>query len=387
MHEMQESNSRCSCCSECSDKECQENAAGVVKQVHARLRRKFKEADGDFERIWSEHCEDEDTLEEYANAMQHLAEEHWSKNPDDRIAWCYQCCIDYFFSGGLKCALEKDERTKQFLTSGGANNFTETQCSCTADEYAAGSGDNLSSLSAATALYSYNSFKLPFTGKVRLIDVGSCYNPFLKYEDFLSIGIDISPAVESVYKCDFLNLQLHPPLQLAEDTLDTYLKNLKNPVDELPRESFHVVVFSLLLSYFPSPYQRWICCQKAHSLLQMNGLLLIITPDSSHQNKHASMMKSWKCAIESMGFKRWRYIKYMHMHFMAFRKVSNQQSILMSEANPDMMYIPQDFHDNIEECVFNDSFDNQSDSDEQSVKDFFTELPDIQDPCDILLYT
>lgn len=33
-------------------------------------------------------------------------------------------------------------------------------------------------------------------GKMRLLDVGSCFNPFLKFDEFLTVGIDIVPAVE-----------------------------------------------------------------------------------------------------------------------------------------------------------------------------------------------
>lgn len=122
---------------------------------------------------------------------------------------------------------------------------------------------------------------------------------------------------------------------------------MKSPVERLPKDSFHVVVFSLLLEYFPSPYQRWICCQKAYELLMINGLLLIVTPDSHQQHRNASMMKSWKIAIESLGFIRWRYIKLEHLHCMAFRKIFNagEQSLFLSGITPDMLYIPQDFHD------------------------------------------
>jgi hypothetical protein len=37
---------------------------------------------------------------------------------------------------------------------------------------------------------------LQASGKIRLLDVGSCFNPFLKFEEFLTVGIDIVPAVE-----------------------------------------------------------------------------------------------------------------------------------------------------------------------------------------------
>ena len=36
---------------------------------------------------------------------------------------------------------------------------------------------------------------LPLRGKIRLLDVGSCFNPFAEFDEFLSVGIDISPAV------------------------------------------------------------------------------------------------------------------------------------------------------------------------------------------------
>lgn len=151
---------------------------------------------------------------------------------------------------------------------------------------------------------------------------------------------------QSVHHCDFLYLEVGDPLQVAADTLDTILGGLKGPVERLPGESFHVVVFSLLLEYFPSPYQRWICCQKAHKLLMQHGLLVIITPDSHHQNRNAPMMKSWRVAIESMGFSRWRYVKLEHLHCMGFRKVASPKndSCLVSEITPDMLYIPQDYN-------------------------------------------
>ncbi|MGH0125605.1 UNVERIFIED_CONTAM: hypothetical protein FKN15_010371 [Acipenser sinensis] len=181
----------------------------------------------------------------------------------------------------------------------------------------------------------------------------------------------------SVYKCDFLNLQLQQPLQLAQDAVDAFLKQLKNPIDALPGELLNVVVFSLLLSYFPSPYQRWICCKKAHELLALNGLLLIITPDSSHQNRHAMMMKSWKIAIESLGFKRYKYVKFSHMHLIAFRKVSlKTTSDLVSRNYPEMLYIPQDFNNAEEEEYSDVAVQVRSDLEDDQMAYNFMELPD-----------
>ena len=64
-----------------------------------------------------------------------------------------------------------------------------------------------------------------------------------------------SLTFQSVYKCDFLSLETHEPLQVAPDTEKSFLNTLHSPIETLPKDLFHVVVFSLLLEYFPSPYQ------------------------------------------------------------------------------------------------------------------------------------
>uniref|UniRef100_A0A3B3BGK4 S-adenosylmethionine sensor upstream of mTORC1 n=1 Tax=Oryzias melastigma TaxID=30732 RepID=A0A3B3BGK4_ORYME len=334
----------------------QEKLSGLVKNVHRKLRRKYKEV-GDFEKIWREHCEDEQMLSEYALAMKNLADNHWTKNceGENRIEWCRSVCQEYFLQGGMKRVLEKDEKSAKGATSLPAN--LKIHC----DEN-----------HVVNMIFSISQL-----GKMRLLDVGSCFNPFLKFDEFLTVGIDIVPAVESVYKCDFLNLQLQQPLQLAGDAVEAFLRQLHNPIDALPAQLFHVVVFSLLLSYFPSPYQRWICCKKAHELLELHGLLLIITPDSSHQNRHALMMRSWRVAVESLGFKRYKYVKYSHMHLIAFRKVSlATSSDLVSRNYPEMLYIPQDFNSNEEEDCADMPAQARSEFEDDQLAWSFTELPD-----------
>ncbi|XP_057693649.1 S-adenosylmethionine sensor upstream of mTORC1 [Corythoichthys intestinalis] len=332
----------------------QEKLSGVVKNVHRKLRRKYREV-GDFDKIWREHCEDEQTLSEYAVAMKNLADNHWavSCEKEGRIDWCRSVCQEYFRDGGMKRMLEKDEKSATFSSA--------------PTEASAFGRPSYASQSPSTQM-----------GKIRLLDVGSCFNPFMKFDEFLTVGIDIVPAVESVYKCDFLNLQLQRPLQLTGDAVETFLRHLHNPIDALPGQLFHVVVFSLLLSYFPSPYQRWICCKKAHELLDLHGLLLIITPDSSHQNRHALMMRSWRVAVESLGFKRYKYVKYSHMHLIAFRKVSLATTgDLVSRNYPEMLYIPQDFHPSEED----EGGDGQarSEMEDEQLAWAFAELPDACD--------
>ncbi|XP_050412706.1 S-adenosylmethionine sensor upstream of mTORC1 isoform X1 [Patella vulgata] len=478
--------------------------AGVVKGVHANLRKKLRSNDGDFHEVWESHCQNKELLAEYADAMHQLATDHWERKRETRIDWCYETIMSYFHHGGLKKIFEKEIKklglakaessdatvaldqssdasfvhmrdTTENLSQNSSSNSTSCDMS-TANAVVFNSVDfedssweeisinvvpsldnsdtanqsqdnaktnqtrsldsaktntirsldssktkktrsldsaktnntgsldsqgritssdvphvsslmdsilqdcNASSINSESIESSeesavliisdtetnsessngtnkeqnhtsnqpcllYNQITLPFKGKIRLLDVGSCYNPFIEFDEIHAVGIDISPAKPSVYHCDFLNLETSEPLQLAADTLDTYISGLKDPIEKLPRDIFHVCVFSLLLEYFPSHYQRWMCCQKAWELLVLNGILIIITPDSHGQHRNAPMIKSWKMAIESMGFKRWRYVKKEHIHCMAFRKVEKPEKndCLISDVTPDLMYIPQDY--------------------------------------------
>lgn len=156
-------------------------------------------------------------------------------------------------------------------------------------------------------------------------------------------------CLQTVHQCDFINITIQPSLQ-DETALHGFLCKLPLVVNSLPEESFDVVLFSLLLEYLPSPEPRWLCCNNAHKLLKLNGLLLIITPDSKHVNHNAHQMKSWKMAIEFIGFRRWRYVKLKHLHCMAFRKTQTKKpycskcnsSDLVKNNWRDMLYIPQD---------------------------------------------
>ena len=108
--------------------------------------------------------------------------------------------------------------------------------------------------------------------------------------------------------------------------------------------AYQVVVFSLFLSYLPRPRQRLECCVKAHQLLRPHGLLLVVTPDSSHQNRRVDMMKSWKASLEKIGFHRCKYSKLTHLHCMAFRKVTMETVGLdrLEQVVWEGLYIPQD---------------------------------------------
>ncbi|KAF2366749.1 Methyltransferase type 11 [Trinorchestia longiramus] len=127
--------------------------------------------------------------------------------------------------------------------------------------------------------HSCDSWQLHTTSRVRVLDVGSCYNPLGRYPHLLVTPIDLMPATQDVYKCDFLDVKVVdasegcdlPPVEGQDAGVD-------RQIERLPRNYYDVVVFSLVLDYIPCPEARLRCCRKAHQLLRPGGLLLMITP-------------------------------------------------------------------------------------------------------------
>ena len=166
------------------------------------------------------------------------------------------------------------------------------------------------------------------------------------------------------------------PTETSTESIATQsrLENLTSPVTSLPARSFDVVVFCLLLEYLPSPAMRWQCCKNAFHLLKLNGLLVIVTPDSHKQHRNAGMIRSWKGAIESLGFLRWKYEKLEHIHCMAFRKVQSEiEHGLEEDSGVRGMFIHQDFLVEEEEKGGGDN----SCSDEEGFRERLCEMPQI----------
>jgi 25S rRNA (adenine2142-N1)-methyltransferase len=80
------------------------------------------------------------------------------------------------------------------------------------------------------------------------------------------------------------------------------------------------VLFCLLLEYLPSSLQRINCCEKAYKVLKTEGILVIITPDSSHEMKNSKLIKNWRWTLAKIGFQRVKVEKLRNLTCMAFRK-------------------------------------------------------------------
>lgn len=315
----------------------QKELANYIKSVHLSLRCKSRQIGAEL--AWKEHLENEETLRNYAASMKNLAENYWSLNNRNgdgkclcRIEWMLNVATKYFEFELMKEVSKEKKKLENFVSR---------------------------SLVSGEEIHRFQdrvleNFKTPY----RLLDVGSCYDPFAAHDIFLTFPVDLYPANQSVKKCDFTQLHVR---DYSENDLSWFRDNM----DTLPRNYFHIVVFSLFLEYLPSPEQRYRSCELAYETLKENGILLIATPDSKHESANARFMKAWKIALAHIGFHRIRLDKLRYLYCMAFRKAvsSKYPSALYSVRdlnNDKSIPIPQDYvvygteRDNYEPCEINE---------------------------------
>lgn len=301
-----------------------------VKALHSKLRHKTKKLG--VKRAWQEHLHAKSKLRSYAAAMKELAVNHWEKNEQmqqadgnskikfqqrNRITWTRNFCYDYFSNGDTITKIR--ERELRILD--------ELKLDC-------------------TEIKREKSMVVNQVEKIELLDVGSCYNPFKPFDKFHVTAIDIAPATDEVYECDFLNVRIGTSTEIPQCS-----RSQSQSIDQLGRNSFHVIVFSLLLEYLPTSEQRLECCERAYELLQNEGVLCIITPDSKHLNVNAKLMKTWRYALAQLGFSRIKIEKLEHITCMVFRKcydpeIARRWARMHKESYMEYkMEIPQDLTD------------------------------------------
>lgn len=285
--------------------------AHYLKQVHSSLRKASNKFGA--EQAWREHCDNKDTLKTYAQCMEKLATTHWTENSNSetseavsRIKWNADFCHDYFVN-------------KSYI------------------KY------RLKEIDIASKIKMTIATEESFSNPIKLCDVGSCYNPFSIYKFLDVIAIDLCPANNSVYECDFLNVSIGSKLDISE-----------GKVSQLCENYFDAVTFCFLLEYIPSPDLRLKACDNAYRILKPGGLLLINTPDSKHVGANSKIMKCWQFALANIGFSRIKYEKFKHMHCMAFRKnICKDTAVRWANLHRETymqcaIHIPQDFLKEIE---------------------------------------
>ncbi|XP_047034684.1 S-adenosylmethionine sensor upstream of mTORC1 [Helicoverpa zea] len=301
-----------------------------IKDVHLSLRKSTLKLGADA--AWQKHCSNEEELTKYAQCMKKLATTHWESNCNSdaseatsRITWVVEFCTDYF------------------------NNSTHIKY-------------REKELNISEKMGLQLDIEESFSNPLKLLDIGSCYNPFRIYDDFDVLAIDLCPANTSVMQCDFLNVNIGP-CNMTDGSM----------VTELQENSFDVVTFCFVLEYIPSSELRILACQNAYKLLKPGGLLIINTPDSKHVGANSKIIKCWRYTLAHIGFNRIKYEKAKYMHCMAFRKslhreIAMRWALLYKE--PYMkyaMHIPQDF--TVSDDLLTEPIDKET------LVDDFQELP------------
>lgn len=151
-------------------------------------------------------------------------------------------------------------------------------------------------------------------GPIRMLDVGSCYNPFERImpHTVAVTAVDLCPAVPSVLRCDWLQVDFGDSWNVVAPTdaaPSTEVVPCGGTVRTLPQSSFHAVVMCYMLSFLPTAGLRWTACMQALRALAPNGLLVIMEPRRGAQRKQ--WPQRWAAALRCGGFAPLR------VHFMA----------------------------------------------------------------------
>ena len=310
--------------------------ADIVKTTHSHLRKMIQsiEVEGSIDNdnlvsrreiednIWADHADSmlsvkvqssaspicsADT-QSYSQAMKTLANKHWTASADknietsnsSRILWLKRH-IDMYFKSDRSRFIRRLERRLHCEKLQASNSCGELFSD----------GENTQE-----------------PGPLQILDVGSCYNPLAhEYEkqDVYVTAIDLCPTADSVLKCDFVRVPIIPN-QKSRYVLSEHNKDGYRTVSSFSETCFDVVIFCLFLEYLPSPRLRSNACQKAKQLLKTNGLLLIVTPDSSRNHaKNEKQMKSWRLALAKMGLLRIYIEKLRHLRCMGYVKIDKSK--------------------------------------------------------------
>lgn len=261
---------------------------------------------------WTKASTDTSALSRYASAANEMGSKVWVAESnkfmvDYIIKWFLRGAADkYYINQLLGTTVSNEDRKKMF--------------------------DSLSKVSSLSEK----------RRKIRILDVGSCYNPLQHIlhgdsseynkevkEHFEDVtAIDLHPADPSVLRCDFLSVT--PNSGISSPTM-TASKEIDTTVRELPAHYYDVVTMSLVLCYLPTPQARLKMVYNARQLLihrmrQENstsqshscGLLIIAekqsifnkkplqqtknSSDDSHNLQRTVYAEDWKVAICRLGF-------------------------------------------------------------------------------------
>ena len=314
----------------------------TVTNHHASL----KGADGEWPEVIASH---EGSLVSYADAATFMGEKRWVQRGH---RWIVDILHQFWF-GKLALSSWRRLRMKQRGRTAGA----DVSVSRAIDEEIAGLASPL--LSADTE-------------RIRLLDVGSCFNPFAAYPSLEVTAVDLEPRHHSVYAADFLSVdvteegvtQVQTQGRVVGVDAEEQEGEKQHPprhrgcrLTALLRYSYHGVVMSLVLSYLPSAREREDMVAKAREVLvhgrpeqpHAGGVLMIAEKASvfpSSGTLYSRFVATWKRALGRLGFSVVRYEVVLcddkRMHLMACR-VANFEDATATLKEVGHLFIKADF--------------------------------------------
>ena len=314
-------------------------------QSHLRLNKAV------FDTITSHHMDiaknglafTKDSLQKYAEAAERMGTKAWVIEGND---WMQSFALSYFRKNGARRFFLKKMRS--------LGNYSAELESLPKDLL-------------SPAISSEEDEKLAsMAEKIRILDVGSCYNPIAKSEmsgAFDVTAIDLYPADSSVLECNFLDLKVSKSPPMIDHVPG---KSSQKILRSLTEASYDAVSMSLVLSYLPTPTERLAMIRKARQLLvspghkgqpHRAGVLLIVEKESifgKENEKEGSisgpnrrvLLSQWKNAICAEGFELLFHrlqtaVDGKRFYCFAF-STSNHIPETVSDANS--MWIKHDFN-------------------------------------------
>jgi hypothetical protein len=124
--------------------------ANNIKSVHKDLRERVLKGE-QVEEVWKSHLENTEILNNYAQSMEKLATTYWLNQENSRVSWIFNQIENYFWLGGID-----SEYLREVKLAKKKGEIVEiAECSHIIPE------------------------------RVKILDVGSCYNPFSAFCDRL----------------------------------------------------------------------------------------------------------------------------------------------------------------------------------------------------------
>ena len=265
-------------------------AGETITSQHARLRAARSTRDA------TTQATDGDVLARYADSMATLAQHHWAPDEETRggcrIAWCVETAREFFRAPlGTETGAHPGRGAKRPAPDSASERLVDSRTD---------------------------------GSRLKLLDVGSCYDPFRRFGDLDVTAFDLCPApaaAPTVFTGDMLRLDVLPPSDSTDSAAPSEPTTPGAQLAALPQGSFDCVTLCLVLSYIPDPLERTRVVWTARRLLRPRGLLLIVTPHSTNRLSNSvslPIFSEWRAALAELGFKHHTYSRLARHHALAF---------------------------------------------------------------------